>query len=112
MNAPASVPIPGVVAPGQTVDISVDLIALLQAGTYQGNWKLRNASQVWFGIGPVGSDAFWVRIKVQEIATLTPTQAAPTTTATPGVQASGAKTLAPGDGLNLDNNQLNTGIWR
>jgi hypothetical protein len=109
MNAPASVPIPGVVAPGQTVDISVDLVAPLQAGTYQGNWKLRNAAQVWFGIGPVGSDAFWVRIKVQEIATLTPTQAAPTTTATPGVQASGAKTLAPGDGLNLDNNQLNTG---
>lgn len=109
MNAPASVPMPGNVAPGQTVDISVDLVAPTQAGTYQGNWKLRNASQVWFGIGPLGSDAFWVRIKVQELATLTPTQAAPTTTATPGIQASGAKTLAPGDSLNLDNNQLNSG---
>jgi hypothetical protein len=109
MNAPASVPIPGYVAPGQTVDIPVDLVAPTQAGTYQGNWKLRNASQVWFGIGPLGSDAFWVRIKVQALATLTPTQTAPTTIATPDIQASGAKTLTPGDGLNLDNNQLNTG---
>lgn len=109
MNAPSSVPIPGNVAPGQTVDISVDLVAPSEPGTYQGNWKLRNASQVWFGIGPVGSDAFWVRIEVQEVATLTPTQAEPTTTATPGIQANGAKTLASGDGLNLDNNQLNSG---
>ncbi len=109
MGAPASVPMPGIVAPGQTVDISVDLTAPLQAGTSQGNWKLRNASQVWFGIGPVGSDAFWVRIKVQELASPTPTQATPTITATPGIQANGAKTLAPADGLNLDNNQLNSG---
>ncbi|HSQ27866.1 MAG TPA: NBR1-Ig-like domain-containing protein [Anaerolineales bacterium] len=109
MNAPASVPMPGIIAPGQTVDISVDLVAPQPEGTYQGNWKLRNASQAWFGIGPAGSDAFWVRIKVQPLPTLTPTQAAPTTTATPGIQASGVKTLVPGDGLNLDNNQLNSG---
>lgn len=109
MNAPAAVPMPGIVAPGQTVDISVDLVAPQPEGTYQGNWKLRNASQAWFGIGPAGSDAFWVRIKVQPLPTLTPTQAAPTTTATPGVQANGVKTLVPNDGLNLDNNQLNSG---
>ncbi len=109
MNAPASVPLPGNVEPGQTIDIAVDLVAPQQPGTYQGNWKLRNASQVWFGIGPLGSDAFWVRIKVKELATLTPTQSEASATVTPAVQASGTKTLIPGDSLNLDNNQLNSG---
>ena len=106
MGAPASVPVPGVIAPGQTVDIGVDLIAPLEAGTYQGNWKLRNASKSWFGIGPGGGAAFWVRVIVQAQPTGTVT-AAPT--AVPDIQASGSKTLAPGDGLNLDNNQINNG---
>jgi hypothetical protein len=41
--------------PGQTVEITVDMVAPLKPGTYQGNWKLRNASNVLFGIGPNGS---------------------------------------------------------
>lgn len=109
MGAPASVPLPGVIAPGQSVDIGVDLTAPIQAGTYQGNWKLRNASKAWFGIGPGGTGAFWVRIIVEEQPTSTgaaPTEAA---TASPDIQASGSKTMVPGDGLNLDNNQINSG---
>ena len=65
MSAPNSVPMPKAIDPGQTVDISVDLVAPTTAGTYQGNWKLKNASGSWFGIGPNGGSPFWVRIVVK-----------------------------------------------
>ncbi len=80
MDAPDSVPMPSNVAPGQSVDISVDLTAPDSAGTYQGNWKLRNEDDAWFGIGPGGSSPFWVRIVVTGSAvtpTVTPTGATP-----------------------------------
>ena len=83
MGAPASVPLRGQVEPGQSVDISVDMVAPLKAGKYQGNWKLRNASNVLFGIGPGGSAPFWVRIVVAESTTASPT--ASTTTPTPTI---------------------------
>ncbi len=63
MNGPASKPLTANVAPEQTVDISVDLKAPDTANTYKGNWKLRNASGVIFGIG-ADNKPFWVQIKV------------------------------------------------
>jgi len=63
MGGPASKALTGNVAPGQTVDISVDLKAPDTANTYKGNWKLRNGSGVIFGIG-TENKAFWVQIKV------------------------------------------------
>jgi hypothetical protein len=117
MNAPVSVSMPAKVEPGTSVDISVDLIAPQEAGTYQGNWKLRNAANEWFGIGPSGDSAFWVRIVVSQSATETitptvsevPTETTPTNTSTPGVKVSGTAALIPSDNLNLDNNTVNTG---
>ena len=58
----------GTVAPGQTVDVSVNLTAPAQAGTYQGYWKLRNSSGVLFGWGDKANAAFWVKIKVEAAA--------------------------------------------
>lgn len=52
------------VEPGETVDISVDLQAPEGTGTYQGFWKLRNASGQVFGTGEDSSKAFWVKIEV------------------------------------------------
>jgi hypothetical protein len=50
MSAPASKQLtPGSVAPGETVDVSVNLVAPNPTGEYKGNWKLRNASNVIFG---------------------------------------------------------------
>ena len=113
MSAPASVPLTQDVAPGKSVDISVDMVAPKTAGTYQGNWKLRNASDAWFGIGPNGNSAFWVRIAVVGQATTTVTATATTTspaiTATPAVRVSGPVTLNPNDKLDLDIKQPNTG---
>ncbi len=63
MGAPAAVPLPGNVAPGQTLDLSVTLTAPVQSGTYKGNFMLRNPSNVVFGLGD-GSKPFWVQVKV------------------------------------------------
>lgn len=63
MSAPALVALSGNVEPGKTVDLSVTLTAPDTAGTYRGNWKLRNSSGVLFGLGD-GTKPFWVQIKV------------------------------------------------
>ncbi len=111
MGAPTSVSLPKEVPPGKSVDISVDMVAPRTAGRYQGNWKLRNPQNQWFGIGPNGSSAFWVRIIVLPTPTLTPTPATPTATATatPAAQASGQVTLMPGDKFDLDSGKTNIG---
>ena len=64
MGGPASQQLTtGTVAPGQTIDVSVNLTAPATNGTYRGNWRLRNASGVVFGIGPAGNNPFWVEIE-------------------------------------------------
>jgi hypothetical protein len=59
----------GTVAPGQTVDVSVNLIAPLTPGTYTGYWRFRDPSNVYFGLG--GSGAWIVKIKVVNSVTTT-----------------------------------------
>lgn len=51
----------GTVAPGQTIDLSIDMKAPGSAGTYKGNWKLREPGGVIFGLS---TGPFWVQIKV------------------------------------------------
>ena len=62
-----SVSMPHTVAPGDTVDLSVNMVAPTQAGTYRGNWMLRNKDGR-FGIGNNADVAFWVQIKVKEVS--------------------------------------------
>jgi hypothetical protein len=65
MGAPSAVQITtGTINPGQSVQVSVDLTAPGSEGTYRGNWKLRDPSDVIFGIENSSSGAFWVDIKV------------------------------------------------
>ena len=59
-----TVTMPHKVNPGETVDLSVDLVAPNQTGTYRGNWMLRNKDGR-FGIGDGADIAFWVQIKVK-----------------------------------------------
>lgn len=69
MGAPASVQITnGTVPPGGSVDVSVDLEAPDDEGTYRGNWQLRDPSSVIFGIENSNSEMFWVEIKVKAAA--------------------------------------------
>lgn len=61
MSGPASQPLTGgTVAPGQTVDISVDLVAPSPHGTYRGYWRMRDSSGVLFALT---TGSFWVEIK-------------------------------------------------
>ena len=64
MNAPAHVKLAGNVNPGDSVDLSVNLVAPNRKGQYRGNWKLRNSSGVIFGIGAQADTAFWVDINI------------------------------------------------
>ena len=102
----------GEVAPGQSVDITVDMVSPTQSGKYQGNWKLRNSASALFGIGPNNSAPFWVRIVVAQTATTTPTAATATLTPTPtptvpAVKASGNVALRPLDQVDLDSAGIN-----
>jgi len=64
MSGPDSVAFPKAVLPGQTVDLSVTLIAPNASGTLRGNWQLKNGAGGLFGIGVSHSNPFWVQIKV------------------------------------------------
>jgi hypothetical protein len=64
LGAPAAKPLTsGTVAPGQQVTISMELQAPTTAGTHRGDFKLRNAGGVLFGIGDKDTP-FWVKIDV------------------------------------------------
>jgi hypothetical protein len=64
MDAAAATPLTaGTIAPGQTVQISLDLKAPVAAGTHRGDYKLRNQNGVLFGIGEEAKP-FWVEIDV------------------------------------------------
>jgi hypothetical protein len=52
LSAPAAVAFPGVVAPGQEVDLSLNMFAPAAPGTYESFWKFRNASGVIFVANP------------------------------------------------------------
>jgi hypothetical protein len=70
MGGNSALPLAGDVAPGESVDVSVTLTAPLNPGAYQGSWMLRNPAGVLFGVNLGASDPFWVRIRVQSIASL------------------------------------------
>ena len=44
LGAPAAIPLAGAVAPGQEIDLSVNMQAPVAPGTFIGHWRLRNAS--------------------------------------------------------------------
>lgn len=123
MEAPDLVFVNQEVPPGGIVEISIDMVSPQQPGTYQGNWKLRNANGALFGIGPRGDSPFWVRIQVSQSNTATPTPSTtqvmtatptlmstptPSPTVTPVVLMSGALLLNLNDGADLDSGTLNS----
>ena len=71
-----AVPLTGTVAPGATVDVTVDLVAPLAPGIYQGFWSMRAPTGLLFG------ERIWVGVEVAELPTPTPP---PTGIPLPGV---------------------------
>ena len=66
MSAPNVINMPEDVEPGDTVDISIDMIAPESTGTYTGYWMLRDEDGNRFGVGEDNDTPFWVRIRVIE----------------------------------------------
>lgn len=64
LGTPAYINLGGFVAPGQFVDVSVNMRAPSRNGEYIGYWKLRNNAGTLFGFGPQADKSFWVDINV------------------------------------------------
>jgi hypothetical protein len=64
LKGPGVIGLPKTVKPGETVDLSIELIAPNQEGNYRGYWQLRNASNHLFGVGAGADNSFWVDIEV------------------------------------------------
>ncbi len=55
--------LPAIVAPGETVDVSVQMRSPVTPGVYQSNWILESPQGTRFGVGRSGS-AVWVKVRV------------------------------------------------
>jgi len=64
MGAPASSALSTTVNSGQTVDITVDMVAPSSVGHYFGYYKFKSNSGGVFGIGSTANKTFWVEINV------------------------------------------------
>lgn len=82
LGGPDVVPLDQAVAPGETVDLSITLIAPAANGSYESKWQLRNGAGERFGIGRNADTAFWVKITVGATPTVAPATATPTPTPT------------------------------
>ena len=96
MGAPDEVVLTGgTVAPGQTVDVSVNLTAPNTAGTYKGDFKLKSSDGSVFGIGAGGTTPFYVEIKaVSGILLLPPLIITPLVIVTPKATVTYTEQLA------------------
>ena len=54
---------PATVAPGQTVDLTLTMMAPVTPGSYQSDWKLRTPQNSFFGVGS-NNAPLWVKIGV------------------------------------------------
>jgi hypothetical protein len=66
MGAPAAARLPQLVQPGETVDISINMVAPNTPGTYTGYWLMIDSEGNVFGINEDADAPFWVRIRVLE----------------------------------------------
>lgn len=98
-----------VIPPGQVVDITIEMVAPRKAGVYQSNWMLSDPNSNLFGIGPNGDAPFWVLIEVIEELSSPTAIISPTPTQALDIFHQGEVTLEPGDTVNLDTGEKNTG---
>ena len=82
MSAASNITFTKPIAPGQPIEIAVDMVAPDTPGTYRGNWQIADEAGEPFGINGFIGDAFWLQIVVAE-------NAAPLTTPEPNSAALG-----------------------
>ena len=71
MGGPASQTLGKTISPGQSIDISVSLIAPATLATFRGNWMLETDTGKRFGIGVNSDSPFWVQIIVKKAFAVT-----------------------------------------
>ena len=64
MTTITSFDLPYSVAPGESIEMTVPMIAPTTAGEYIGHWMLRSNKGVLFGLGKDALSGFWVKINV------------------------------------------------
>jgi hypothetical protein len=99
-----SVEVPG----GQSVDITMDMVAPNLAGIHQSNWKFGAPDGTLFGLGPAGDAPFWVRIDVEDLSTPV-TEIEATLTPTSIVVIKDTVILEANQGIDLDLGKINAG---
>jgi uncharacterized protein YkwD len=67
MNGVSGSPLPEA-APGDIIEIPIELTAPLRGGTHVGNWMFSDPQGNWFGVGATVKGELWVRIVVNYIA--------------------------------------------
>ena len=66
-----TVSLPRQVAPGESVDLAVDMVAAANPWHFPGQLEAEaSPRQGWFGIGPNAGSPFWVRIVVEPLPTV------------------------------------------
>jgi len=65
MSAPSILDFPQTVKPGETVTISIPMVAPSDKGTHTGYWSFKDQGGKRFGIGANGTDNFYVNIVVK-----------------------------------------------
>lgn len=66
LGVTTAVRLPGSVAPGQYIDVSVTFTAPNTPGSYKGYWILRNSAGVLFGTGEKANTPIYVDIRVKQ----------------------------------------------
>jgi len=87
MDAASSAQFPMSVAPGEMVDISLNMTAPSTPGSYRGYWIFQNTNGALFGVGPQGNQP-WIVDIIVSAGTVTPVPSlAPVGSLTPTVSA-------------------------
>jgi Ig-like domain-containing protein len=67
MNGVTNLPLPAEVAPGQSIDLTMNFTAPIFEGSYRGNWLIRNEKGQLFGTTATANRPFWVDIQVKSL---------------------------------------------
>ena len=93
---------------GQSVDITIDMVAPDQAGIHQSYWKFIAPDGSLFGLGPSGDAPFWVSINVTG-SNPPDAEAVATQAPTPAIVIKDTVILLPGQGIDLDVGTIDAG---
>lgn len=95
MGGGSDVPINASVAPGQSVDLMIDLTAPKNNGKYKSGWMLYNLAGQVFGVGEDATGYLWAEIKVVNSATATSKSSKASATTKPSATPAPSSTTAP-----------------